>query len=414
MHFFKASLRERNCDGHLFSYKEARFGCLSKAAAVALYNFDNISSFLEEFPDINNRLACLVREVIMLPYLKPVLVVWAALGIHLVEPFYARTIQEGATHSSLKEFFRNLYQSMLRPITEDFFLMQQPQLDGVGCNLFENVKKHYGMDIVDSVIESANEYIGEATMVANLTMEELRIVLARQRRDYGIDEELFPAEFPVLDQAGNIDDTPVTNIGMERSCGKVDYRLQKLKNLEAVSRSIILQKTQEMRDKTPTAFRSFKQELEKVKELKLFWSERMKAAQRSGSDVKQEIAKEKEGKRLDTLDFLKTKGGPFTDEREIEEYLAKQGETEKEKVKRMKLELQYARDTSTLLPKTDPIFKIQITVLETGKRRQKTPEEFGAALKSLLGKRGRREIMEYSTFQNTLKKMVKEHEKRRT
>ena len=189
----------------------------------------------------------------------------------------------------------NLYQSMLRPITEDFFLMQQPQLDGVGCNLFENVKKHYGMDIVDSVIESANEYIGEATMVANLTMEELRIVLARQRRDYGIDEELFPAEFPVLDQAGNIDDTPVTNIGMERSCGKVDYRLQKLKNLEAVSRSIILQKTQEMRDKTPTAFRSFKQELEKVKELKLFWSERMKAAQRSGSDVKQEIAKVKEG-----------------------------------------------------------------------------------------------------------------------
>ena len=131
-------------------------------------------------------------------------------------------------------------------------------------------------------------------------MEELRIVLARQRRDYGIDEELFPAEFPVLDQAGNIDDTPVTNIGMERGCGKVDYRLQKLKNLEAVSRSIILQKTQEMRDNSPTAFRSFKQELEKVKELKIFWSERMEAAQRSGSDLKQDIAKLKEGKNITT------------------------------------------------------------------------------------------------------------------
>ena len=55
------------------------------------------------------------------------------------------------------------------------------------------------MDIVESVIESAKEYMGEAKMVANLIMEELRIVLARQRRDYGIDEELFPAEFPVLD-----------------------------------------------------------------------------------------------------------------------------------------------------------------------------------------------------------------------
>ena len=152
---------------------------------------------------------------------------------------------------------------------------------------------------------------------------------------------------------------------MERSCGKVNYRLQKLKNLEAVSRSIILQKTQEMRDKSPTAFRSFKQELEKVKELKIFWSERMEAAQRSGSDVKQEIAKLKEGKRLDTLEFLKTKGGPFTDEREVEEYFAKQDETEKEKVKRMKLELQYARDTSIFLPKTDPILRIQISVSDT-------------------------------------------------
>ena len=105
---YKQYLKEKDLDGHLFAYKDARFGCLSKAAAVALYNFDNISSFLEEFPDISNRLACLVREVMVLPYLKPVLVVWAAIGLHLVEPFYARTIQDGATHTSLKEFFKVL------------------------------------------------------------------------------------------------------------------------------------------------------------------------------------------------------------------------------------------------------------------------------------------------------------------
>ena len=47
-----------------------------------------------------------------LPYLKPVLVVWAALGLHLVEPFYSRTIQTGATHSSLMAFFKVIYNSM--------------------------------------------------------------------------------------------------------------------------------------------------------------------------------------------------------------------------------------------------------------------------------------------------------------
>ena len=409
---YKVYLQERDLDGHLFAYKDARFGCLSKAAAVALYNFDNISNFLEDFPDINNRLACLVREVMVLPYIKPVFVVWAAIGIHLVEPFYARTIQEGATHSSLKKFFKVLYQSMARPITSTFFLLQEPLLDGVGSNMFEAVKKNYGLEVVDSVVQIAKEYMEEAKMVANLSMVELRIVLARQRRDYGIDEEMFPADFPVLEQAVNIDDTPVTNVGMERSCGKVDYRLQKLKHLDAVSRSIILQKTQVMRDNNPSNFRSFKGELERVKELKIFWSERMKAAQEKGSDEKQEVAKLKEDKRLDNLEFLKSKGGPFTDEREVEEYLAKD-EQEKDKVKRMKMELQFARDSSTLLPKVDPIFRVQITVPETGKRRQKTPGEFGAALKVLLGKRSSKAVMEYSSFQTILAQMVDGQRERR-
>ena len=87
------------------------------------------------------------------------------------------------------------------------------------------------------------------------------------------------------------------------------------------------------------------------------------------------MAKQKEDRRLDILDFLKSKGGPFTDEREVEEYLAKEDEPEKEKVKRMKMELQFARDSTTLLPRADSIFRVQITVPETRKRRQKTPKE---------------------------------------
>ncbi|QQP53013.1 Hypothetical protein FKW44_005336 [Caligus rogercresseyi] len=34
-----------------------------------------------------------------LPYLKVVLVAFACLGVHLVEPFYARTIEKDATHT---------------------------------------------------------------------------------------------------------------------------------------------------------------------------------------------------------------------------------------------------------------------------------------------------------------------------
>ena len=50
----------------------------------------------------------------------------------------------------------------------------------------------------------------------------------------------FVEEFPIEKQTSNVYDTPVHNVGMERLCGLVGHRAQKLKSLEAVSRSIIL------------------------------------------------------------------------------------------------------------------------------------------------------------------------------
>jgi hypothetical protein len=72
----------------------------------------------------------------------------------------------------------------------------------------------------------------------------------------------------------------------------------------------------------------------------------------------------------------------------------------------MKLEIQFARDTSTLLPKTDPHFKIQTTNPKTGKKKPKTQSEFGDALKSLLGKRSNRSRVEYASFKETLERMT--------
>ena len=93
-------------------------------------------------------------------------------------------------------------------------------------------------------------------------------MLARQRRDYGISED-FPVTYPVEDQAANIDDTPVNNLAMERVLGTSDYRLPKLKTLEAVSRSIVLGKTADLRTNSDSSFRSFRKEAEKKAEVSL-------------------------------------------------------------------------------------------------------------------------------------------------
>ena len=239
---FLQFLEERGDHAVLFSYKDNRFGCLPRAAAVLLFHWDHLREFLSLNPDINNRLACLVREVMELPYLQPVLAAVACLGVHLIEPFYANTISTTSTHSSLKVFFISLYESMEDNVGDDFLTFANPVFRGVDWELFEGVKLSYKEEVLSVVTRVASEHKEEVLQLAEGMLPHLRTVLARQRRDYGIDEERFPAQYPVESQSANIDQTPVHNLAAERACGKIDYRIKRTHSLTPVSRQMILQR----------------------------------------------------------------------------------------------------------------------------------------------------------------------------
>jgi len=206
----------------LFAYKDQRFGCLSRAAGVLLFYFDTLTSFLVLNTQITNRLSCLVRELLGFSYLKPVLAVFAAYGLQLIEPFYATTISTESTHTALKSFYKSLYASMENPLTIQFFRFDEPAFGGISVELFKQVKESYGMSVIEAVIQVANEFQEETLAFANLVRPELRTVLARQRRDYGLDEQQFPAEYPIEQQASKIDDTPVNDMAMIRPLGKTE------------------------------------------------------------------------------------------------------------------------------------------------------------------------------------------------
>ena len=53
--------------------------------------------------------------------------------------------------------------------------------------------------------------------LCNFLILEFKVVLRRQRRDYGLSTE-FPAQYPIEQETTNIDDIPVTNIAKERLC----------------------------------------------------------------------------------------------------------------------------------------------------------------------------------------------------
>ena len=98
----------------------------------------------------------------------------------------------------------------------------------------------------------------------------------------------------MFDQCNNIEDTPVNNIAMERQCGTVDYRLKKLRDLQAVSRSMILANSTELRGEKGSNFRNFKEEAEKKKQLELSWQQKTKEKFSQGVSEKQQVAQIKE------------------------------------------------------------------------------------------------------------------------
>ena len=75
----------------------------------------------------------------------------------------------------------------------------------------------------------------------------------------------------------------------------------------------------------------------------------------------------------------------------------------KKKQTRLKMELRFARESSTSLPQSDPIFRIQVT-LPTGKKRDKNAKEFGESLMFYLGKKSEKSVIEYSEFKKSLDK----------
>ena len=98
-------------------------------------------------------------------------------------------------------------------MTKDFFQLNTPWFNVVSQDLFDGVKTSYDVDVVAAVKDVAEQNLEQCIELANLIMPEIRIVLGRQRRDYNLCDEFKP-QYPVHEQAENIDDTPVHNLGM--------------------------------------------------------------------------------------------------------------------------------------------------------------------------------------------------------
>ena len=381
-------------------------GYLAKCCGLVCHHWNDFDSFLEGHEYITNKLACLVRSALNLDYIKVIIASVASIGLHLIEPFYVKTISVDATHSFLKEFFTNLYNSLCRPdlVDRSWFEFNVPKLEGVSQRVFDCVKQDsYGQDVVNSVSQLALLYENDCINLVKLFLPDLAVTLARQRgKYYGFGT--FPAEFPVFEQVHgqNVDNTPVNNMDMERTCGDLDNKLrQKSNNLKASSRSVVMNKVfnilptpQDLPD-----FHSMRHVARKIDEIELEWTERQRALRAVGLNNKEAQLLLKEQKKLADLRLLRNAGGPFTTADEIDAYLASNDDLTA-KAQRMRREVTYARDTSVSFPRNHQVFRIMNTSVTP--RRLLTPQEFGVNLKLYLGKQEDRTVVSLDEYRRAV------------
>ena len=279
----------------------------------------------------------------------------------MAQPSEGKKSRRLSTHTELGEFYRQLHTSLLNTKVDAASIsLANPIFQGVSQELFESVKESYGEKVVEMVKEVAEEQAEDVVLLMNHMLPDLATTLARQRRDYGLDPENFPPQFPVEEQAESVDDCPTNNMDMERLMGFTDQRLKKLQTLPATSRSIILNKTRALYEaKKSSSFRSFREQVDAKREMEVEWNNKLASKLKTDTDRRQEAALSQERKRLLALEKLKESKGPFTNAEEVEEFL-RSDISEKEKQKRMKKELTFARDSSITLPRVDPLFKIQV------------------------------------------------------
>ena len=245
---FKTYLKSKGKPMQMFYMKDSRFGYLSKASAVTLYHWDDFSDYLATYQLIDNKLACLVRDAMKLDFIKIVLAVIAVFGVQLVEPYYQKTTSTKVNHSELCSFFTEIHAGLKFDDTNDDFMEMTQPLRGVSPEPMKAVKTtNYKPDVIAAVLNIVHQYPTEAKLLAEKIRPKLHETLVNQRgKQYGFGTDERSEH--VFDQTPKIDQTPINNMGCERACGTISYKLGTKPYLDTVSRDIILHQSEFLRD----------------------------------------------------------------------------------------------------------------------------------------------------------------------
>lgn len=330
-----------------------------------LYHFDDIAEYLMKFEHVTNNMAILDRSFVdMGDVLKPIFCATAVLGHHIMRPFQRLLVDVDTTYASLLVAFPKLYEELLETDPE---LMLNPDqvFKFVSADMFKETlpKEH----LVTNLFNCSQEYKGEVIKILRICLGKFHRGFDKQKGAiFGFGNTANADTGHVLKITSLADksiliDTPVHNLGEERSVGWLNYELnfRGREHFNTSSQNLVVNKSTDLITDSFANFKKFRRQAKDIKDVKNQWNKKMEDLEKEGLSSQEAASLTEEHKRLRDLKFLKTQNpsGPFTSADEVNSNMSNTTFTERSE--RLYIEVRYAKSSTSNMKKSSAVFKLK-------------------------------------------------------
>ena len=143
-----------------FSFRNHRFGCLSKAAAMILYHLDDVVHLCDHV-ESRNDLIIFIRTMLDCEFVKHVIIALSLVGLHLIEPF--TELVSTSNHLELQVAFKSLFKDLQKSgqVANGVFNFSKaaiPSLQSLLEKVIEkNVYPNHWLDVLQVQIDSLDD-----------------------------------------------------------------------------------------------------------------------------------------------------------------------------------------------------------------------------------------------------------------
>ena len=349
------------------SLKDHRFNRLNDCCLVVLYHFDDIAEYLSKFEHVTNNIAILDRSFVdMGDVLKPVFCATALLGHHIMRPFQRLLVDKHTSYETLMEAFPKLHKELTE--TEPKSMLTPDQVfKFVSSEIFSDTvaKTH----LISYLFDCCKEFEEEVVKILKICLQKFKKGFEKQKGAiFGFGNTAGEDTGKILKISSLPDrsilaDTPVHNLGEERSVGMLNYELnfRGREHFNTSSQNVVVNKSTDLISDSFDKFKKFRKQAIDIKDIKQKWNKKMEELQKEGLSSQEAVSLTEESKKMRDLEFLKLQNppGPFTSVDEVDEFMKNTNISESDRNHRLYVEVRFAKASTSKMKKTSSVFRLK-------------------------------------------------------